>query len=368
MLAASIFALAVIAALVTGAFFAARQEMRVGVNSRSSLRAFSAAEAGAAGALARWPANAWNSLVVGDSAALAGSLPGGGGSFAGSVLRLNDELFLVRVTGTDAAGLARRSLASLVRLQPLQVDVRAALTTRGSTTISGAALLDGRDANPASWADCPAAGPDPMAGVSVPSASDITYSGCESQSCIAGNPRVSADPGLGDSTFFGFGELGWSALAAMATKVYRPGDVGPLADLAPVGSATSCDVAAQDNWGDPHRAAGTAGCWGYFPIIRVDGSLSITGGYGQGILLVSGDLVVEGGAEFFGLIMVRGSLTTSGAGGRLVGGVMAANVDGGQNSILGSTVISYSSCSLARALRNGAPVRQLRGRSWAELF
>ena len=39
-----------------------------------------------------------------------------------------------------------------------------------------------------------------------------------------------------------------------------------------------------DNWGDPATPTGV--CFGYFPIIYAPGNLRISGGYGQGILLV----------------------------------------------------------------------------------
>ena len=45
-LAVSIFALVIIAALITGVFFAARQEMKIGEHSMSAQQAFSAADAG----------------------------------------------------------------------------------------------------------------------------------------------------------------------------------------------------------------------------------------------------------------------------------------------------------------------------------
>ncbi|MDP3775143.1 MAG: hypothetical protein Q8Q85_12850 [Gemmatimonadales bacterium] len=111
-----------------------------------------------------------------------------------------------------------------------------------------------------------------------------------------------------------------------------------------------------------------AGCRNYFPIIYVNGDLKLTGGYGQGILLVSGDLDVQGGFEFYGPVIIRGSLKTSGTGGHFNGGLMAANVDLETSSVLGDAVVTYSSCAIARALQFNAPGRLLAQRSWAELF
>jgi hypothetical protein len=341
-LPAAIFALVIIAALVTGGFFAARQEMRIGLNSRSSLSAFAAAEAGVNATIANWQSGTWNALAIGDSGMVSGSLGSGvvASTYTGSVRRLNTQLFLVRVTGQDRAGASQRTLAALTRLQPIPMSFRAALTTRGPTTLGGSASLNGRDTNPDGWNHCPATGLDTVAGLTL----------------------------VEDSAFFQYGDLGWDELVAMATKVYPAGDVGPLHGLGPVGTTTTCSTSSPDNWGDPHHGAATAGCSTYFPIIHVNGDLRLDGGYGQGILLVSGDLEVTGGAEFYGPVIVKGSLRTTGAGARFIGGVMAANVELDPDADPGNAVIAYSSCALATALQASAPGRPVRERSWAEIF
>jgi hypothetical protein len=65
---------------------------------------------------------------------------------------------------------------------------------------------------------------------------------------------------------------------------------------------------------------------------------------------------------------VKGSLKTSGTGGHFNGGVMAANVDLEQNTLLGNAVIHYSSCALTKALNGLATPTFARGRSWTELY
>lgn len=365
-LAVSIFALVIIAALVTGAFFTARQEMRIGLNSRTSARAFAAAEAGLNTSIAQWQTGTWNMLAAGDSATISGNLGSGGGSYTGTVRRLNTELFLIRSTGTDPTTSAQRTLAALTRLQLVEMDFDAALTTRGPMKVGGSAELDGRDAIPSAWGGCPTSGLDTLPGVVISDTANITYTGNSYR--LYGDPPIQADPTMNDSSFFKYGDTDWNELVAMATKIYPTGSVGPLTDLGAVGTTTTCNTAVMSNWGDPYRRAATQGCWGYFPIIYVDGTLKITGGYGQGILLVSGDLEVAGGAEFFGPVIVRGSLKTTGTGGHFNGGVMAANVDLEQSTVLGDAIISYSSCAVTTALQASAPGRLVRERSWAEVF
>lgn len=371
-LVAAVFALVIIAALVTGAFFAARQEMRTGRSSQTFQRAFSAAEAGLNNTIVQWNTGAWNGMAVGDSADTTGTLPGNTGSYAAVVRRLNNELFLIRTVGTDPSQASQRTLATLVRLLKINMNFPASLTTRGDLRLGGSSLLDGRDASPSGWA-CPFTTPDTLPGVTTPDPSRITTSGCSAPGgdyrCIIGDPDVKRDTTINDSTFFKFGDLDWAELVAMATKNYPPGDIGPLNQVQPIGTATTCVTEVLDNWGEPYRPGTVLGCLNYFPIIYINGNLQLAGGRGQGILLVEGDLRVEGGFEFFGPVIVRGVLRTQGTGGHFNGGVMAANVDlTEQSSILGDAVITYSSCAVSEALKFNAPGRMLRERSWAEIF
>ena len=57
---------------------------------------------------------------------------------------------------------------------------------------------------------------------------------------------------------------------------------------------------------------------------------------------MEGDLSVQGGAEFYGPVIVKGSLKTAGTGGHFNGGVLAANVDLEQSSFLGNGVVNFS--------------------------
>lgn len=368
-LVAAVFALVIIAALVTGAFFAARQELRTGRSSQTFQRAFGAAEAGLNNTIVNWNTGAWNGMAVGDSADTTGTLPSNTGSYAAVVRRLNNELFLIRTVGTDPSGASQRTLAALTRLAFIQMNFNAALTTRGALTVGGSSEIDGRDANPAGWT-CVGNTLDTLPGVTSPNPDSITTTGssCANLACLYGDPKVQKDTTINDSTFFKFGDLDWPELVAMATKIYPPGDVGPLTDLAPVGTATSCDLSVMSNWGEPRNPPIVAGCRNYFPIIYVNGNLKITGGWGQGILLVEGNLEVQGGAEFYGPVIVRGRLRTAGTGGHFYGGVMAANVNLDASSILGDAQIKFSSCAVANALAFNAPGRLLRERSWAEIF
>jgi hypothetical protein len=363
-LAVTVFALVLIAALIAGVFFAARQEMRLGVNVQGAERAFDAAEAGLHAAIGQWNPDTYDDLAPGRSAEFSGRLPGATGSYAGSVLRLNRRLFLIRSSGQDVAGLARRSLASLVRLAPAHLPLGAALSVTGPLVVGAASLVEGRDQEPAGW-DCPPAGPA-QPGVAIRDTADLSIPGCADASCVHGDPAVRLVATMGDSASRAADEVAWASLAALATKVYGA-ESGPVAGPRPSGNATGCDTSVQDNWGESVVPAAVAGCSHYYPIILAQGNLSISGGSGQGILLVSGDLEVDGGFAFYGPVVVRGHLSVRGGGGRFLGAVKAASATL-LPSGAGSAEVAFSGCAVSSALLARAPAAPLPSRSWAQLF
>ncbi len=130
-----------------------------------------------------------------------------------------------------------------------------------------------------------------------------------------------------------------------------------------------CDRTVNTNWGDGVTPANE--CGGYFPIIYVPGDISVNGDQGQGILLIDGDLDVQGGFQFFGIVIVRGTLTTAGGGStdaHFWGAVMSQNVNLADDKITGRANLNFSRCAILRALDNTAVVTAMRSRSWIQLF
>src|SRR4029079_18254653 len=108
--------------------------------------------------------------------------------------------------------------------------------------------------------------------------------------------------------------------------------IGPSLNVLPPGSPPgtlqTCRTSSNTNWGEPNGGVGSVtACFNYFPIIYAPGNLRISGGRGQGILLVRGDLDLSGGMEFYGPVIVLGNLTSTGTGGHVYGGVMAFHAD-----------------------------------------
>lgn len=355
----SVVALVVMGALITAAFAPTYMEQRVADNTRRAGMAFEVAEYGLGEITGNWNTGTWNNLGIGDTATWSGNLAGGQGTASANIRRLNNELFLVDIVGTDRMGQAQQRIGQFFKLQLLDMDIQAALTTRGPTTIGGSAEIDGNDNMPAGWAGCSPADTT-KSGIRLPDASDLTFNGngCNNGSCIDGNPSIMPDSSVTDSTFFEYGDLNWNDLVSMATINLPPGTY----KAEPVVTAGVCNLSLGTNWGDPETPGSP--CFGHFPIIYSPGDLTINGDIGQGMLLVEGDLSVQGGFAFYGITVVRGRLKTAGTGGHFNGAVMAANVDLDDITVLGDALVQFSSCAVTRALQGASPGRPLNSRGW----
>lgn len=330
-LAAAVFGLVVLAALLAGLWFAAFQEYRVGTNVIRDRRAFDAAEAGLETALAGWDARTLNRLGINDTFAFAGSLSGGTARYAGLVQRLGPSLFVIRSTGRDANGSSQRTLAVVARLAPLRLAVSAALVAAGPVRLGAGALVNAMDGD--SGGSC-AGAPQTATGIVLGDAADLSVSECPSGSCLRGSPPWAVDATLRGALVPLLGESAWAGLVAAADTVGR--GAGP--------------PSAAVVWYSPGNFTPDAGT-----------------AAGPVILLVQGDLVMETGAELAGLAVVRGRLIMRGSGGHFAGSVVAGGADlsavGGARAIL-----VHSACAVEQALAAAAPARPLKERSWATLY
>jgi hypothetical protein len=381
-LALAVVAMVVVGALVAGAFFSGTQEQRAAENSRRVLQAFGVAEEGAYEVIDTWKpivndtlsAYPANSLSVGGWPNSWATASNKTGVYGGFVYHFNHELYLVDMTARDFAstgnaglvtrgGGGRARLGLLVRDRPLQMGIKAALTTGNSNTVTGNTTINGVDQTPGTWSTCGPLGV-PLAGVRA--ASGTSVSGAAT---VVGNPPVMVDTSVHASTFNQFGSVSYTQLAAMAT-ITLPG--GSFSTIGPAVTATgACDQTVLTNWGDPLNP--TAACGNYFPIIHITGSAAFSAqGEGQGILLVDGNLNVSGGFQWFGITVIQGSLITSGGGGNPAhfwgATLVHDSVALSSNSISGSANVLYSSCAIQKALGMTALVTLMRSRSWVPLF
>jgi hypothetical protein len=382
----ALLALVVVGVLVTGGFYMAQQESRIGIASQNGAMAFYIAEQGMNEVLANWSAARYARIPLWQADTTQGSIPQG--DYTVSIHHLTDRMYFIesegRVTqGGRLAGALRR-MGVIAAIQTAWINPPAALTTRGTTRVGGTAQVIGGDSIPPGWSDVCADNPlENKPGVIT----DATGStGTIGAGRIIGNPDTLRDPSIGDSTFLDYGELKWQDLVDLAQadgmNITALGTIpgNPL----PVLANGQCDTSTPLNWGEPFRSVLQLGyvpeCEDYFPLIYHEGPLRLQGsGRGQGILLVgkiapdgtmSGDLDLRGDFEFNGIIIVLGTFSTQAASPKIRGGVMAANADLAREDIIGGSTVQYSSCAVKQAILNNASLakaRPLEQRSWVDL-
>ncbi len=375
-LAVAIFALVVAGALIAGAFFAGNQEQRLGQNTLRVQQSFGAGEEALNEVVANWNPAVYNVLKIypADSFIVPTTTTGGGtGQYGGVIRKLNNQVYQIDLTGRDKAsasgalfgGGARQRIGEFVRIRLLELGIGGALTTQGSIKLSGNAYVDGTDHIPAGWssANCDTIGDTTKAGVRAPDSAVVqTGSGAH----LSGNPPFLKDTTVNSSTFTQFGDMTYSDVAAMAT-IQLPG--GTYKTDPTTNAAGACDKTNTTNWGDGMNPSGA--CGSYYPIIHIAGDATLNGDQGQGVLLVDGDLSIQGSYQFYGVVIVKGSLKTAGGGAteaHFWGAVMAQNVDLELNSLSGNATLNYSKCAIIEALNMTGVVAPDRSRNWSLLF
>ena len=372
-LAVAIFALVVIGLMVAGAMFAGTQEQRVAENQRRVQASFGVAEAGTQERVLNWDPGTMNkranyptdSVVIGPNTAA----PGGTGSYGGYSYKMGQNIFLIDVTGRDRAsaagviaggGGARQRIGLITRIAPVDFGIKASLTTQGAVSVGGNAAINGADQIPTGWASCDPPGP-PQAGVRD-QGGQVTSNG---NGTVTGTPPIVNDPSINNNTFTTFGGATYAQLAARANVTVPAGNYS----TAPVVTNGVCDKNVLTNWGDGVNPA--AACGSYFPIIHATGTITLNNTQGQGILLVDGDLNVQGSYQFFGIVIIQGDLKTSGGGttdAHFWGGVMAKNADLSVQNLSGKATLNFSSCSILAVLQATSPISLMRSRGWVQLF
>jgi hypothetical protein len=327
--ATALFTLVVIGALALGTLYAATHELRGGADAMHQARAIMAAELGIEQTLAAW-SREWNGALGRGYGRSWTHTTIEGARVTIGLTRLADELFLI--TSEARAGPARRRVARVVRLDVEDPALPGALVTTGALDTLASSNVDGSDHPPAHW-DCPAAGP------AVPA--------------VAITDTI---------TTLRFGHFDWPALVGLANSRVT----GRVTGAEPRASGEECDTPRPDNWGEPNRWMGGP-CTGYYPVIHAASDLVVDGGRGQGVLVVDGNLTLQGGFEFTGAVLVRGALV-GGPGGARITGTMFVAGQGATASVLDGVAIEFSRCAARKALLGLAMPVAVVERSWSEWF
>jgi hypothetical protein len=367
----AIGAIVLIGTMITGVFFVATQENRLGTNTLTQEKAFRAAEGMLNYTYGSWNNVAMNKMAHGAVTTRIYDSSGKGWIDTIRITRLNWANYWVTSTaGSGSNNGARARTGMILRVVYPKINFLGALTLRGSVNIGGASFIEGNDSTPNGWVECPPPGP-PKPGIAMAPNTNLTRSGCQKFNCVDGDPDIQRTAAANDtSTYFNYGgDVNWATLTSSATLTFA-GDQN-IQGVAPEVINGICNTGNNLNWGDPRRLNPAGPCESYFPIIYFSGlnrTVHLNTGRGQGILLVDGDLLVDGGFEWFGPVIVRGHITTQGTGGHFNGGVMAADVDLEQNTVLGDALIQYSTCAINEALVGSGIARRLPQRAWATLF
>jgi hypothetical protein len=368
-------ALVIIGILVTAGFFVARQELRIGVASRHANMAVNIAQAGANEVMANWNGYQLNNIPAWSDTTLTGTSPGG--EWSVTIANANNFVYFLTAEGevTDGGALwagARRTIGISAKILFADINPPAALLTRGQVRVGGSASIDGTNTTPPTWAPyCTDLPTNDTTGVIVDDASGGNPQVIGAGASITGNPPSEEDPTIVDETFTDFDNLTWDELTAIAQIEGKDvtGLGTTITSVQPsLTAAGRCNTADLVNWGD---TIPTAPCGAYFPLIYHGGNLRLNANaYGQGVLLVEGNLELSGGFNFFGIIITQGTFSTGVGNNRVIGSVMASNAADLNETISGSSEIIYSRCAITRSVLNNAALSRARPmeiRSWVDL-
>ncbi len=286
--------------------YLARQELAVAGAERDLLIARLAAEGGAT-AVAFGQAGLLAALPVGDSVIVSDE-HGDRGMYRVAAHRLTSEIHLL--VGEGSAGGTTRVRAGRLtwaldpgaRLAALPAAV--AFATDILVTDSAAIVSDGVAAPPLAWSPADCAPHLALADSMFPDgrmAASERWVPAVSALEPARRHRLPVDrqpPSLN------LGALSFEDLAELADLT-----LGVVGGHTRVDLQSGCPAAATGRWGTPMSPAGS--CGKYFPVVVVRGSLEVTGGQGQGVLVVAGDASFSGDATFAGLVLVAGTVHLS---------------------------------------------------------
>ena len=355
-------AIVIIGGMIAAAVYVSTQDYRIATNTARESQAISVAEYGLNRTIQDWQPSYNLKMVAGDT--LKRSYTLNGGTTNVMITRLGGSFFWATSEATTGGNgqQARRRYGSLLRINTPNVNFLGAVTAAGNVRVSGNVTVNGNDVSPSGWTGCPT--PANVPGSVITPTATVTVNGSVT---ITGNPAYTTSAAAGDTnTYFNYGSLSYSSLAAMA-NLTLPG--GTYTGMSPAVSGGVCLTSNTNNWGDPVRHSPAAACETYYPIIHVTGNLSVSGGTGQGILLVDGDLTKSGNFSFYGLVIARGTIRSSGNNNGVTGAEMAASIDEGDAVTLsGSTSIQYSSCVLANTFSGTSYLAPVKQRAWVDLY
>ena len=366
----ALFGVVVLGVMMSGMHFSSTQEYRGTRNALVEQRGFAVAEYGLNSEVSNWDRsrNILATFPVGSIDSNQVYVAAGDTSWV-KVSRLTDNTFWVVSEGRANIGNtnleARRQTSAYVRIAYPTITPKGAITAAGNVRLGGSSMVDGDDTNPSGWTNCGAPSATVPA-VVIPPGKTLTYNSGN----VGSTPALQYDAAAADSnTYVRYGSESWNTLTANADIKLTGGNYN--AAIQPVGTATTCNKSGNWNWGEPFRPGAVAGCYGYWPIVYIDGDVILNGnGYGQGILLVNGDLKINGNFDYYGLVVVRDDYEKGTGTANIHGALYAANFmdDGTLSWVNGNQDVFYSKCAVESALAGSAILVRVTQRHWAQVF
>ncbi len=370
-MAIAVFALVLLAAVVAGGYFAASQEFQIGRGMRSLTKSFYAGEAGIHEVLEDWDTGVYGALQPGDSVTVGPLTVAGGAIYTANIVRVGraadsaKRFFYIEAAGRPPAPtMGERRQAVVVRSRFADLCCLSAISVVNNVTFTGGAqyLISGFSTDPPG--NVPAGACLNYPTDSVPGVRHGPSGVVNDPDLVVGAPSAIVNDGsLGSGTIFSASELTYDELVAMADHEF----VGSytLNDTQPALVNGKCDKSQPDNWGSPEDSSSP--CFNYFPIIHVTEDLNLIGaGVAQGILLIDGDLFMNGPFRFYGIAFIKDDLHLDGTVDFYGGAYVADDV-----WFNGATPrFWYSRCAIERAERFSkiTQPRLVSPRAWVELF
>ncbi|HEY0969462.1 MAG TPA: pilus assembly PilX N-terminal domain-containing protein [Gemmatimonadales bacterium] len=365
----AILGVVIITVLILGGFFASTQEFRGGRNLLVEQRAFAIAEYGLNNEVADWDRGRNITMKVGEIDDTRRYVADGDTAFV-KITKLTGNTFWVVSEGRASLGSSAMESGRLtnayVRLAYPSIDPKGAITTAGNVETQGNFVVSGDDTDPAGWGGmCDDIAGGNVAAFRVAPAASVSIH--KTENVIGG---VSRDPAAADSnTYVRYGSETWESLVQGADIVISAAAGSNYnAKVEPTLDDGKCEN-VDTNWGEPFRP-GVSECRNRFPIIYSAGDLHLkSNGRGQGILLVNGNLTLNGNFDFYGIVIVRDNIKKGNGTATIHGAVYARDaVIGGNNWFSGNQNIYYSRCAVENALRGSAILVRVKERHWTQML
>lgn len=259
---------------------------------------------------------------------------------------------------------SRRAAGRTLRLEWPIIPAHATLTVLGPLNVRQHVAILGADSHPALWeAECEA---DARASPSV--AINAAQAAVDADAIVsgAGQPvHIIADSAIANISHMldeAISRLSSAATLITNDSILSTDDVSAGAPQCPVlfGDARRSAVASEE-------------CTRRWPVVLAShsGTVQLTGNTpAQGVLVVNGDLHVEPGVTFAGLLIVRGKLTVNAPAHsqavQLIGATIVRSLTGDQSELSGNVLVQTSQCAARLALAAAGVPRPVAQLGWSE--